>query len=280
VTLAVFLAALASAMLHAAWSAATRLRADPGNALASVVVMAGVTAIPVGLYAGLPPPSAIKWLIGGAIFNLLTMRTLMATYRRTPFAVGYPIVRGMAPLSVTLISFVLLGDRMSPIALVGVGLISAGVLMLAESARRGEKFDRTGLALALASGFFNACFIITDVQGVRTSGDPLPYGFAVCIVNSLTMLGMLAVEGRRVTGLMMKGNMFFGLLASTLSTGSYLLVLYGFAHGPTGAVSALRETSVFFGLLLAAFMLRERVGPMRWIAAALAMLGAVAIRLS
>jgi drug/metabolite transporter (DMT)-like permease len=279
VTLAVFIAALASAMLHALWSAATRLRADPGNALASVVVMAGVSAIPVGLYAGLPPASAIKWLIGGAVFNLLTMRTLMATYRRTPFAVGYPIVRGMAPLSVTLISFVLLGDRMSPIALVGVGLISAGVLMLAESARRGEKFDRTGLALALASGFFNACFIITDVQGVRTSGDPLPYGFAVCIVNSLTMLAMLAVEGRRVTGLM-KGNLLFGLLASVLSTGSYLLVLYGFAHGPTGAVSALRETSVFFGLLLAAFMLRERVGALRWVAAALAMLGAVAIRLS
>jgi drug/metabolite transporter (DMT)-like permease len=185
----------------------------------------------------------------------------------------------MAPLSVTLISFVLLGDRMSPIALVGVGLISAGVLMLAESARRGEKFDRTGLALALASGFFNACFIITDVQGVRTSGDPLPYGFAVCIVNSLTMLAMLAVEGRRVTGLM-KGNLLFGLLASVLSTGSYLLVLYGFAHGPTGAVSALRETSVFFGLLFAAFMLRERVGALRWVAAALAMLGAVAIRLS
>ncbi|MFO1149658.1 MAG: DMT family transporter [Alsobacter sp.] len=278
-TLAVFLAALASAMLHALWSAATRLRADPGNALASVVVMAGVSAIPVGLYAGLPPVAAFKWLIGGAILNMLTMRTLMATYRRTPFAVSYPIVRGMAPLSVTLISYVLLGDRMGPFALVGVGLISAGVLMLAESARRGEKFDRTGLLLALASGFFNACFIITDVQGVRTSGDPLPYGFAMCIVNSVTMLAMLAAEGRRVTGLM-KGNMVFGLLAGALSTGSYLLVLYGFVHGPTGAVSALRETSVFFGLLLAAFMLRERVGLLRWVAAGLAMLGAVAIRLS
>jgi drug/metabolite transporter (DMT)-like permease len=279
VTLTVFLAAMASAMLHALWSAATRLRGDPGNALASVVVMAGATAIPIGLYAGLPPFAALKWLLLGALFNILTMRALMATYRRTPFAVGYPIVRGMAPLSVTLISYALFGDRMAPVALVGVALISVGVLLLAESARRGARFDRTGLALALVAGFFNACFIITDVQGVRTSGDTLPYGAALCVINSVAMLAMLAVEGRRVTGLL-KGNVLFGLLAGALSTGSYLLVLYGFAHGPTGAVSALRETSVFFGLLLAAFMLRERVGPLRWVAAALAMLGAAAIRLS
>jgi drug/metabolite transporter (DMT)-like permease len=279
VTLAVFLAALSSAMLHALWNAAARRRPDPGNGLASVVVMAGVASIPVGLYAGLPPPSSIKWVVGSTVFNLLTMRALMATYRRTPFAVSYPIVRGMAPLSVTLISYFLLRERMSPGALVGVGLISAGVLLLAESARRGARFDRTGLLFALAAGFFNACFIITDVQGVRTSGDALPYGFAVGIANSLTMLAMLALEGRRVTGLM-KGNVGFGMFAGVLSTGSYLLVLYGFAHGPTGAVSALRETSVFFGLLLAAFMLRERVGALRWTAAALAMLGAVAIRLS
>lgn len=275
----VFLAAIASAFLHALWNAAARRRPDPGNALASVVVMAAVTSIPVGLYAGLPPAAAIKWLVLGAAFNLCTMRALMATYRRTPFAIGYPIVRGMAPLSVTLIGFVLFGDRLSALALVGIGFITAGMLLLAESARRGARFDRTGLLLALAAGLFNACFIITDVQGVRASGDPLPYGFAVCVLNGGTMLAMLAVEGRRVSGLM-KGNLLFGFLASTLSTGSYLLVLYGFAHGPTGAVSALRETSVFFGLVLAALLLRERVGPLRWIAAGLAVVGAAAIRLS
>jgi drug/metabolite transporter (DMT)-like permease len=279
VTLTVFLAALASAFLHAAWNALARRRPDPGNALAAVVVMAGVTSLPVGLYAGLPPPAAIKWLVLGAVFNLGTMRALMATYRRTPFAVGYPIVRGMAPLSVTLIGFALFGDRLGPVALLGVAFITAGVLLLAETARRGARFDRLGLALAMVAGLFNACFIVTDVQGVRASGDPLPYGFAVCVLNSVTMLAMLAVEGRRLHGLM-KGNLGFGFYASILSTGSYLLVLYGFAHGPTGAVSALRETSVFFGLMLASVMLRERVGPLRWIAAGLAMLGAVAIRLS
>jgi drug/metabolite transporter (DMT)-like permease len=279
VTVTVFLAALASALLHALWNAAARTRRDPGNGVASVVVMAGITALPIGAYAGLPPLSAVKWLVLGAIFNLLTMRTLMATYRRMPFAVGYPIVRGMAPLSVTLISYFLLGDSMPLLALFGIALITSGMLMLAETARRGARFDRTGLLLALASGLFNACFIITDVQGVRTSGDPLPYGVAVCVVNGVTMLAMLAIEGRRLTGLM-KGNVGFGALASLLSTSSYLFVLYGFAHGPTGAVSALRETSVFFGLVLAALVLRERVGPLRWIAAGLAVSGAAAIRLA
>jgi drug/metabolite transporter (DMT)-like permease len=279
VTVTVFFAALASALLHALWNAAARMRPDPGNGLASVVVMAGITVLPLGLYAGLPPAASIKWLVLGAVFNLLTIRALMATYRRMPFAVGYPIVRGMAPLSVTLISFVLLGDRVPPVALFGIALITAGMMLLAETARRGARFDRTGLTLALAAGLFNACFIITDVQGVRTSGNPLPYGVAVCVVNGVTMLAMLAIEGRRLTGLM-KGNLRFGALASLMSTSSYLLVLYGFAHGPTGAVSALRETSVFFGLVLAALVIKERVGPLRWIAAGLAVCGAAAIRLA
>jgi drug/metabolite transporter (DMT)-like permease len=279
VTLTIFLAALGSAVLHALWNAAARMRPDPGNGLASVVVMAGVLGVPLMAVVGPPPLAAVKWLLLGAGINLLTMRALMATYRRTPFAVGYPIVRGMAPLNVTLLTWLFLGDTISPLAVGGIAAITAGMLLLAESARRGAKFDRVGLAMAIAAGFCNALFVLTDVQGVRVSGDPLTYGAATCVVNSLTMLGMLAFEGRRVTGLL-RGNIRFGLLASFLSTGSYLLVLYGFASGPSGPVSALRETSVFFGLILAGLMLREPVGPLRWTAAGLAVIGAGLIRLS
>ena len=266
-------------MLHALWNAAARLRPDPGNGLASVVVMAGITGLPLMAIVGPPSLASLKWLLLGATINMLTMRAIMATYRRTPFAVGYPIVRGMAPLNVSLLTWLLLGDALSPIAMAGVAAITTGMLLLAESARRGEKFDRIGLLMALVAGLCNAAAVMTDVQGVRVAGEPLSYGAAGCLANSVTMLFVLAVEGRRVTGLL-KGNILFGLSASILSTGSYLLMLYGLAHGPPGPVSALRETSVFFGLLLAALVLRERVGPLRWCAAGLAVAGAALIRLS
>ena len=274
-----FLAALGSALLHALWNAAARRRPDPGNGLASVVVMAGVLGVIMMVVVGTPPWASVKWIVAGATINMLTMRAMMATYRRTPFAVGYPLVRGMAPLNVSLLTWLLLGDALSPLAMAGVAAITAGMLLLAESARRGASFDRIGLLMALVAGLCNAAAVMTDVQGVRVAGDPLPYGAAVCLANSVTMSIVLVVERRRFTGLL-KGDVLFGLLASTVSTGSYLLVLYGLAHGPPGPVSALRETSVFFGLLLAAFMLRERVGLLRWCAAGLAVAGAALIRLS
>lgn len=274
-----FLAALGSAMLHALWNAAARRRPDPGNGLASVVVMAGVTGLPLMAIAGLPSLASVKWLLLGATINMLTMRAIMATYRRTPFAVGYPIVRGMAPLNVSLLTWLLLGEALPPLAIAGIAAITGGMLLLAESARRGAKFDRIGLLMALVAGLCNAAAVMSDVQGVRVSDNALAYGAGGCIANSITMLVVLAVEGRRVTGLL-KGNVLFGLLTSILSTGSYLLVLYGLANGPPGPVSALRETSVFFGLILASLVLRERVGPLRWCAAGLAVAGAALIRLS
>ncbi len=278
-TLIVFLAGLASAVLHAAWNAAARMRPDPGHAVASVVILSGVVATPFAFVWGLPPPAAWKWVALGMVFNMLTMRALMATYRRLPFAVGYPMVRGIAPLGVALIGWSLFGETLTPFAMAGIAAISVGVLMLGESARRGAKVDRAGLGLALFAGVANACFVITDTQGVRLTGDPLIYAFTVCIVNGASMAAMLAIEGMNLPK-MMRSEWRFGIVACLVSTSSYMFVLYGFAHGPAGAVSALRETSLFIGMLLAATVLHEKVGVLKWAAAAAAVGGAVLIRLS
>ncbi|MCP8938027.1 EamA family transporter [Alsobacter sp. SYSU M60028] len=278
-TLLVFLSGLASALLHAGWNAAARTRPDPGHAVASVVIMAGVLAMPFAIAWGPPPMTAWKWLAMGMVTNMLTMRALMATYRRLPFAVGYPLVRGVAPVGVAGISFAVFGETPSPLAIAGIAAISAGVLLLGESARRGVTFDRVGLALALFAGVFNALFVVSDAQGVRATGDALTYGFTVCIVNSLSMAAMLAVEGVDVPRMLRKEG-GFGFLASMASTGSYLFILYGYAHGPSGAVSALRETSLFIGMLLAATVLHEKVGWLRWCAAAMAVAGIALLRLS
>ena len=108
-----------------------------------------------------------------------------------------------------------------------------------------------------------------DAQGVRVAGDPIQYGCAVSVANAVTMAILITIEGpglRRAY----KHTLGFSILACLMSNGSYLLVLYGFTHGPIGAVSALRETSIFFGVLLAAVALKEPVGWLRWTAAMLA----------
>jgi uncharacterized membrane protein len=49
-------------------------------------------------------------------------------------------------------------------------------------------------------------------------------------------------------------------------------------QAPVAMVSALRETSILFGVLISALVLRERVTRQRWVAAGLIVAGAVVLR--
>ncbi len=278
-TLLAFLAGLASAILHAGWNAATRQQPEPGNAFASVVIMAGIISVPPLMVWGFPNAEALTWMGIGAAFNVLTMRLIMATYRRTPFAVGYPVIRGTSPLAVALIGFALFGEHLSAFGVLGIAAISGGVFLLALSTRGGAQSARSGVLLAVAAGLSNACFVLADARGVRAAGDVLQYGFLVSIVNAVLLSGLITMEKVDVVA-MMRRNFRFSLAAGATSTASYLFILYAFTHGPIGPVAALRETSVFFGILLAATVLREPVGALRWMAAVLAVGGTAMIRVS
>jgi drug/metabolite transporter (DMT)-like permease len=50
-------------------------------------------------------------------------------------------------------------------------------------------------------------------------------------------------------------------------------------RAPIGAVAALRETSVLFGAVIAAVVLKERFGPTRWISTAAICAGLMLLRL-
>ena len=70
-----------------------------------------------------------------------------------------------------------------------------------------------------------------------------------------------------------------GLVGGIGNLGSYGLALWAMAHAPVATVAALRETSILFGMAIAALFLRERIGPARLAAAALIVAGAASLRL-
>jgi drug/metabolite transporter (DMT)-like permease len=61
---------------------------------------------------------------------------------------------------------------------------------------------------------------------------------------------------------------------------SYALALWAMTVAPVAMISALRETSILFGILFSAFILHERVTRQHWIAAGLIVLGAAVLRLA
>ena len=70
-----------------------------------------------------------------------------------------------------------------------------------------------------------------------------------------------------------------GAVGGVCSFASYALALWAMTHAPVASVAALRETSVVFGALLAAFLLKERITPVRGAAVGLVALGAALIKL-
>jgi len=132
--------------------------------------------------------------------------------------------------------------------------------MLAGRALRLGETPVPGVLLAVLSSVFAAGYVFTDAQGVRAAGSVLAYGFAIPLINGIALGALSAVEGRPPWRLPWR-EWRFGFCACVVSYASSLLVLDAFAHGPTGPVAALRETSVLFATGFAAWMLAERVGP-------------------
>jgi drug/metabolite transporter (DMT)-like permease len=78
---------------------------------------------------------------------------------------------------------------------------------------------------------------------------------------------------------MMKRHWPILTFGAWLSVASYTLYIWGVMRAPVGLVAALRETSMVFAILIAALVLRERVGVWRWAAVAAMLSGIVLIRL-
>ena len=60
--------------------------------------------------------------------------------------------------------------------------------------------------------------------------------------------------------------------------GAYGLALWAMTRAPIAPVAALRETSIVFSALMAVFILKEKISPLRYVSIGVVTLGAVAIK--
>ncbi len=163
----------------------------------------------------------------------------------------------------------------------GIVLICAGVLAMALEARRrnGGTSSKTAL-LALTNAGFIAAYTIIDGVGVRASGHTLSYTLWLFLVNAFP-LGCWALYREPDRFIQYIRNHWRPSLIGGIGTLlSYGLALWAMTMAPIAVVAALRETAILFGILISAFILKEKVGLPRVLAAGLIVLGAITLRLS
>lgn len=270
---------LFAAALHAAWNALVRASAQKFQDTLSIVFGAAVwTALLLPL-APLPDVASWPYLAASAVIHVGYFTLVALAYRGGELSFAYPLMRGTAPALSALAAAWWLDESPSWGGWAGVLLIGCGVLVLAGDALRGARF-RTGSALfALANACVIVVYTIVDGQGARLSGHAFSYtGWMFLLTGVLFLVTGVASRGRDAV------RPFFAGWRRSLAGGactlaSYALALWAMTLAPIALVAALRETSVIFGIVIAAVFLREPVTRLGVVAILTVCAGAAAIKL-
>ena len=269
---------LVAAIAHASWNALVKGDDDRLVTLGAVNAARFVLCIPI--VAVLPLPAAASWpyLVLSAILHVGYYVFLISAYRFGDLSKVYPLARGLSPLLVAAGAFAFAGERLSPIALVGVGVACAGIASLsAEGAAMRDGNQRRGIVFAAGTAVFIASYTVTDAMGARLSGHAVSYVAWLTIIDGLPMLIAAAVLRRAALTRHLADRAWKSVAGGALQLIAYGLVVWALVLAPMAAVSALRETSVLFAALIGVKLLGEPLGRRRIAAAALVAAGIVMI---
>jgi drug/metabolite transporter (DMT)-like permease len=277
VSLLAFGLVIFAAALHAGWNAVIKASDDAASMTALVVFGAGCVAICVLPF--LPPPAPPSWpfLATSMVLQTIYFWLVAATYKAADMSQAYPMMRGLAPLIVAIAGTLVIQEYPTALAWVGVVLISAGVLSLTF---RGRTSGRRGVVLALCNALVIASYTITDGTGVRLSGSPAGYSLTLSLLTAIPFTLWFIVRNPGAFVPELRRRWHLGLAGGVATVSSYGLALWAMTEAPVALVSALRETSIAFGTLIAWAILKERIGPLRLLATATIVAGAVALRLA
>src|SRR5229473_545341 len=276
---------LMAALMHASWNAI--LKSDQSDRLATFgVIMTTGTAMGLCAVPFLPwiEPAAWKYLASSVLIHVLYYTFLLKAYSYGDLSHTYPIARGLGPLLVALVSGRVIGEHLRVQDIVGVVLLSLGLIALAMPLKRasGAAAGRHGLAtlFAVLTGVTIAAYIIADGMGVRSAGPTLQHRLAyiawLYVLDGPWLL-LLAIWLRpAMVWSHLRTNWWRGAVGGVTSNVSYAIAIYALALGPMAHVAALRETSVLFGAVIGTLLLHERFGAQR-VAAAFAIVAGLVL---
>ena len=279
----VFTAVLFAAACHAGWNAAIKTGLDPLASTALITTGAGIVSLALIPFAGLPPAAAWPWVVASVVIHLFYFIGLSEAYQAGELGQVYPLARGSAPLMTAGATTLLLGEKLNGLGWTGIVTLAVGVLLLSlRGGRTGadQHLDRRAVFFALFTAVTICLYSVVDGIGGRTSGNPHSYTLAMFVGNSAIML-VYFLARRGFTALAPLPKLWpIGLFGGSLQLLSYGIVIWAMTKAPIAPVTALRETSVLFGAVLAFFLLKEPLKPARIAAALMIVCGLVLIRLS
>jgi drug/metabolite transporter (DMT)-like permease len=268
---------LCGALLHASWNAVVKSAGD--KFLNAVVVMSISMVMSAAVLPFLVQPNPDSWpfLALSAVLQAVYVALIAKAYGGGDMSVAYPLMRGAAPLLVSLASLPLIGEALPPLRWLGVALVSAGVLVMAFDSLRVTRAGGSTVATALINACFIAAYTVTDGIGVRKSGAPIAYTLWIFVLHALPLLIWALFTARQKLAVQFRTRWRAGTFGGLATVASYGSALWAMSQNvPVAAVAALRETSILFAAAISFFLFKEALGRFR-ILGILVILGGVAL---
>jgi len=264
---------LAAAVAHASWNVIAHGASRSGlpflwaGSLVSTVLWLPVVPLTGGLGSfGDDGAADLRGFALGiavsAALHVVYMLVLQRGYAVGNLSTVYATARGSGPLLTVIVAVAVMGERPSPIALVGVAAILAGVIGIGFVDRggvrdAGRRRVDPAIVFGLLTGAAIAAYTLWDAHALRT-WQLSPVAFMVgCTALELpvftAMLGRRLPEGIRLLRRGWRRLLVFGVLSPL----SYILVLTAVTIAPVSVVAPMREVSVVLVSLFGAFVLRE-----------------------
>ena len=278
ITLPVTLAVLGAGFLHALWNAMLKQAAgEPLLDTALIVAGGSIVALAMLPFVGTPDRAAWSYMVVSAVIHFGYYVTLAGAYRRGDLSFAYPLMRGVAPLIVTVLGVVFLGEHPTATMLTGIALISLGILVIAWYA--GGRHTAVAAGWALANALIIALYTLVDGAGTRASQNAAGYVCWLMFLEGLPYLAWIyATRGRAAHDYMVL-RWRRGIAGGAASLAAYGIALWAMTQAPVAVVAALREVSVLFAAAIGAWVLKEGFGWKRMVGAATVVAGVAALRL-
>jgi drug/metabolite transporter (DMT)-like permease len=231
-----------------------------------------IVALPLVLIYPLPASGAWLYIVLSAALQVGYSIFLVAAYRYGELGQVYPIVRGTIPLLVTVGGFIITGDEINSYQIAGVVLVALGIMSLALGKGRAST---SSILFALVTGAIIAAYATVDSIGVRQTGQSGAYTAWVLVLYGAFLLVAFLVLRRRLVVDFRAPDTWKALGGGLVAMVAYGVIVAAFALGPAGPITALRETSVVFAVLIGWLFLGEALAVRRIIACVIVASGAI-----
>ena len=289
------LAALAAA---ASWALTGIVSTAPSRALGAMgfvrlrmgIVFVGLAlaATVLGGWASLTAPMVLPILLSGAIGIFVGDTALFATMNRLgPRATGL-LFAANAPIAAVL-GWVVLGETLVALALGGIALSFAGVLLAVAYGRRSHDGGNwleavrgplwVGVALGLLAAAAQAVGTLLARPVMAAGADPIAVSALRCLIAAAALQGLaLGVPAARLAAPLTWRLVGIVALSGFLAMGvGMTLLLFALEDGKVGIVSTLSATTPVMILPLLWYATGRSPAPAAWVGAALTVAGAALI---